>query len=211
MTNNAPLSINTAALERILEAANALPEAGGGIELPELTNEGTVSDLLENKQFIDQDGNIVTGSMPNNGAISDTMDGINTKSISIPAGYTSGGSVTLDDTIDNEVDEQTDLIAQIRSAVDGLPEAGGGGNNTSDVAITIVGAAASRPAGYVDADSKTGITDTITTGKVFKLMNGAIAVFGGKVQSATCAYITATVRSGYYIHIFLASGEVSFT
>lgn len=71
-------------------------------------------------------GSKVTGSMTNNGAISSTMDGINTKSITVPAGYTSGGTVSLDNTIDNEVNEQSDLIAQILSAVNGLPEAGTG-------------------------------------------------------------------------------------
>lgn len=120
------LQSNNIDLQEILNQINNLPEAGnGGIDLPTLSNEGSAADLLKNKQLIDQDGNIVTGSMANNGAISKTMDGINTKSITIPSGYTSGGSVSLDNTIDNEVAEQADLIAQIKNVVDNLPEAGG--------------------------------------------------------------------------------------
>ncbi len=37
----------------------------------------------------------VTGTMPNNGAISKTIDGLSTTSATIPAGYTSGGTVSL--------------------------------------------------------------------------------------------------------------------
>lgn len=45
----------------------------------------------------------VSGGIPNNGSVSQTMDGINTKSVSIPAGYTSGGTVGLDNSIDSAV------------------------------------------------------------------------------------------------------------
>lgn len=44
------------------------------------------------------DGEVRTGSMPNNGAVSGTVNGITTTSVSVPAGYTSGGNVTFDDT-----------------------------------------------------------------------------------------------------------------
>lgn len=37
----------------------------------------------------------ITGTMPNNGAISGTFDGLVTTSYTIPAGYTSGGTVSL--------------------------------------------------------------------------------------------------------------------
>ena len=40
----------------------------------------------------------VDGSMPNNGAVSGSVNGITTTSVSIPTGYTSGGTVTFDDT-----------------------------------------------------------------------------------------------------------------
>ena len=37
----------------------------------------------------------VTGSMPDNGSATATMDGLTTISVTIPAGYTSGGTVSL--------------------------------------------------------------------------------------------------------------------
>ena len=42
----------------------------------------------------------ITGSMTNNGAISATIDGITVTSYSVPSGYTSGGTVSLDNTIE---------------------------------------------------------------------------------------------------------------
>lgn len=38
----------------------------GGKKLPELSNPATAADLLEGKQLIDADGNIVTGTIPSN-------------------------------------------------------------------------------------------------------------------------------------------------
>lgn len=43
----------------------------------------------------------ITGTMVNNGAIAGTIDGLSATSYSVPAGYTSGGSVTLTDDIEN--------------------------------------------------------------------------------------------------------------
>lgn len=40
-------------------------------------------------------GEKITGSMPNNGSTSVTMDGLTTTSVVIPAGYTSGGTASL--------------------------------------------------------------------------------------------------------------------
>lgn len=42
----------------------------------------------------------ITGTMANNGAISGTIDGLTTTSYTIPAGYTSGGSVSLTNDIE---------------------------------------------------------------------------------------------------------------
>lgn len=42
----------------------------------------------------------VEGTMPDNGAIAETMDGLSVTEVTIPAGYTSGGTVTLTDAIE---------------------------------------------------------------------------------------------------------------
>ena len=43
----------------------------------------------------------VTGTMPNNGDISKTIDGLSTTSVTIPAGYTPGGTVSLTSDIED--------------------------------------------------------------------------------------------------------------
>jgi hypothetical protein len=62
MSNKSNLQANNIDLQAILNSINELPEAGSGVALPELTNEGTASDLLSGKQLIDQEGNVVTGT-----------------------------------------------------------------------------------------------------------------------------------------------------
>lgn len=64
MSYNSELQSNNAELVQILASVNALPDAGGDLELPELTNPGTAENLLAGKQLIDGDGIVVNGSMP---------------------------------------------------------------------------------------------------------------------------------------------------
>ena len=47
------------------------------------------------------DGSKAEGTIANNGAISKTIDGLTQTSVDIPAGYTSGGTVSLTDDIEN--------------------------------------------------------------------------------------------------------------
>lgn len=46
-------------------------------------------------------GEEITGAMPNNGSTGGTIDGLTTTSLSIPAGYTTGGSVSLTSDIED--------------------------------------------------------------------------------------------------------------
>lgn len=65
------------------------------------TSEGdaTAPDILSGKiAFVG--GLKVTGTMPDNGSVAGTMDGLTTISVTIPAGYTSGGAVSLTDDIE---------------------------------------------------------------------------------------------------------------
>lgn len=92
MSYNTNLQNKNNSLRTILNKINSLPEASSGVELPELTNPATANDLLAEKELIDGDGNIITGTF----------------------------------TIDDEIATQDDLIAQIQSTVDSLPEADSG-------------------------------------------------------------------------------------
>ena len=123
-TYNSKLQTNNTTIQSLINLANSLPEEK---VLDTLDNPGTASDLLSPKELLDSEGKKIVGTMTNNGTISQTMDGIDTKSISIPKGYTDGGTVSLDNTIDNEVSTQNDLIEQIKVALDG--KAGGGGSS----------------------------------------------------------------------------------
>lgn len=58
------------------------------------------ADVLDGKYFVTSDGTLTEGSMPNNGATGTTMDGLTTTSYTIPAGYTTGGTVSLDSSIE---------------------------------------------------------------------------------------------------------------
>ena len=57
----------------------------------------TDENVLDGKKY-GADGEVRTGSMPNNGAFSGSVNGITTLSVDVPKGYTDGGSVVFDDT-----------------------------------------------------------------------------------------------------------------
>lgn len=59
------------------------------------------ADVLTGKVIIDATGKAVAGTMPNNGATELTLDGLTVTSVSVPAGYSSGGTVTLTDDIED--------------------------------------------------------------------------------------------------------------
>ena len=58
------------------------------------------ADVLDGKFIVLADGSKVEGTMANNGAISKTIDGLTQTSVAVPAGYTSGGTVSLTDDIE---------------------------------------------------------------------------------------------------------------
>lgn len=86
---------NTTDLQELLAKVNNLPDGSGGVDLPDLANPASASELLNNKQLIDEDGNIVTGTMPDNGTLTYSLN-TSTTSYTIPKGYHSGsGNVSI--------------------------------------------------------------------------------------------------------------------
>lgn len=53
------------------------------------------ADVLLNKIIVDKTGKPIAGTMPNNGKLSGTFDGLTALSYTVPPGYTSGGTVAL--------------------------------------------------------------------------------------------------------------------
>lgn len=59
-------------------------------------------DVLANRIFVAADGTETAGTMPNNGAVAASIDGLTQTSYTVPAGYHSGsGTVSLTDDIEN--------------------------------------------------------------------------------------------------------------
>ena len=52
-------------------------------------------DVLVGKKLVGADGTMIEGAMVNNGAITATIDGLTQTAYTVPAGFTSGGTVTL--------------------------------------------------------------------------------------------------------------------
>ena len=59
------------------------------------------ADVLTGKTIVDAAGKEVPGTMPENGAISKSIDGLTTTSATIPAGHTWGGTVTVTDDMED--------------------------------------------------------------------------------------------------------------
>lgn len=57
--------------------------------------------VLAEYSIVDSTGKTVEGAMPNNGSVSASMDGLTTTSVSIPSGYTTGGTVSLTSDIED--------------------------------------------------------------------------------------------------------------
>lgn len=61
----------------------------------------TANDVLNGKVFIGADGTTVMGKMTNHGALTASIDGLTSTSVTIAAGYTSGATISLSSNIED--------------------------------------------------------------------------------------------------------------
>ena len=179
------LQNNITSLQSLLEQVNALPEAGG-VELPELQNEGTAADLLSGKELIDGEGNVVTGTIATKTAANLTANGA---VVTVPVGYYAS--------------DATKSVATTTQA-------------TPSISIDSAGkitASATQTAGYVSAGTKTSThqlafqpakTITPTTASQIAVSSGYYT--GGNVTVAGDSNLLAeNIKSG--VSIFGVSGN----
>ncbi len=100
-----------------------------------LSNEmtATEADVLETKTFLAKDGSVLTGQMKNNGAINETLSAGGEKTI--PAGYTSGGTITVKSLKDLTPGTAgtSDILSGKTAYVNGNPVTGNMGNFSGSV------------------------------------------------------------------------------
>jgi hypothetical protein len=63
----------------------------------------TAPHVLANDIFVDSEGTVTPGTMPNNGTLALTIDGITASSVNIPTGYAAGGTVSLTNDIETQL------------------------------------------------------------------------------------------------------------
>ena len=132
---------------------------GGGSDTSVVTS--SAADVLAGKVIVDADGNEVTGTMPNNGAVSQTLD-TSTTSYNIPAGYHNGsGKVSIateTKTATPSTSEQTitPSSGKVLSSVtvNAMPTATQATPSITVSSEGFITASATQTAGYVAAGTK---------------------------------------------------------
>lgn len=83
---------------KVLSKVNVAPIPDAYQDVTGVT--ATADKVLDGSVIVSSTGAVVEGSMPNNGATGGEIDGLTNTSISIPAGYTTGGKVQLTNDIE---------------------------------------------------------------------------------------------------------------
>lgn len=164
--------------------------SSGGVELPELTNPATASDTLAGKDFIDQDGKKVTGTIATKTSSNLTASGA---TVTVPAGYYASNATK-----------------SVTTATQATPSVSIDANGK-------ITASATQTAGYVSAGTKTGTKQlTVQAAKtVTPTKSSQTAVASGVYTTGTVTvaaipsqYIETTDATATADEIF--EGETSY-
>ena len=151
-------------------------------------------DVLANKVFINASGETVSGTMPNNGAVTKTLD-VSTTSHTIAKGYHNGsGKVSI-------ALEQKE-VTPTKSAQDITPTSG---KVLSKVSVAAI------PDNFIDTTDATALAGEILSGKTAYVdgekIEGSMADNGAVSQTLNTTTTSYTVPAGYHN----GQGKVSIT
>lgn len=145
----------------------------------------TAADVLATKVIVNATGKVTTGTMPNNGAVSKTLDSATTN-YAIPAGYHSGaGSVSI-------VTETKTLTPTKQQQV--VPAASG--KVISSVTVAAI------PGNYIDTTDATATAATILDGETAYVggvkVEGTMPNNGAAEKTLTTTETSYTIPEGYH-------------
>lgn len=145
----------------------------------------TAADVLATKVIVDATGRVTTGTMPNNGAVSKTLDSATTN-YAIPAGYHSGtGSVSI-------VTETKTLTPTKQQQV--VPATSG--KVISSVTVEAI------PGNYIDTTDATATAATILDGETAYVggvkVEGTMPNNGAAEKTLTTTETSYTIPEGYH-------------
>lgn len=207
ITENGSYSAATDGLDGYSDVEVNIPESGG-TDVSGVT--ATEADVLEGAVFVDSQGEEKTGTIPVNGAVGATIDGIEVKSVEIPAGYTTGGTVALDGTIDNaveaaktslankgvEVPTDTD-VRDLAGLIDSIT-GGSGGSGGALQELTVTPTAEKQESlpgeGYVGFSKV--ITEAVQTQEKTATENGEVVADAGKYLTKVIVDVQPEAGSG---------------
>lgn len=145
-----------------------------------------VGDVLTGKIFVDKDGSVITGNMPNNGAVTKTLS-VTTVSYTIAKGYHNGsGKVSIS--------LETKSVTPTKSAQEITPSSG---KVLSKVTVAKI------PDAYQDVTSVTAGAGDVLAGEVIvsatgEKITGDIPIIGAVDQSLNTTTTSYTVPEGYH-------------
>ena len=183
-----------------------LLKGGGGIDLDVIT--AGARDVLLNKVIVDKDGNPLTGTMPNNGAV--TPSALNCGgSYTIPEGYHDGKGKVTANSLANQTSANANashILLNQTAWVNGSKITGSMPNNgTQNKTITPSASAQSYtiPAGYHNGSGKVSVpavsnlkAEYIKKGVV---VGGVTGTWSGYVATATDLYLRGTNSASFTI------------
>ena len=191
------LQQNRTNLQEILDTINNLPSIGsGGVSLPELSNEGSASDLLAGKELIKGNGVKVTGTIPTKTSSDLTASGA---TVTVPSGYYASQATKsvatatrADTTISVSADDTNDKLT-ITASNNQTTGYVTGANKTATKTITLTASGANVIASDgTNSISKSVATATQATPSVSIDSAGKITA----TATQTAGYVSAGTKSG---------------